>query len=379
MDQSKYIFLVSKDADKLHNLALAFASDCKIIRVNFSLLILKYYFAKLFCRHSKYGNFDKELYFKLIKNNLRRKKIRNTSVFKWRIINYFYTKLMLTKCHVLKKHIEDLFDHKRYEKILLWNGSLFPQSMMAHIAKSQDVKSIFFENGHFPNTIQADTKGINYNSSVNQNPDFYLNFPFKADDQLPNDIGIRYTKLNYSTETYSLPKDFIFAPFQVPSDMQVLDLSPWVKNMLDFYELLHQTTIANPSLKFVIKEHPSFRILIKDKVTKNPNIIFANGLATKELINKSKAVVTINSTVGIEALLLKKKVLTLGLAMYNLPGLVLNVKNAKDFLNKVETIDQWNPDPVLREQFLKHLYNYFLIKGSYQEVTSDMLKRVQSL
>lgn len=379
MTGPKYLFLVSKDAGKLQGIVEALTTDCAVYNLNFFLMVLKYLTLKLLFRGADYGDFDTQTYDSLIKNNLQRKLIRNRVLFSFKPLYALYRRSMLWKCHVLKNFLDREFEKGSFESSLIWNGSLFPQSMVVHRSRAHKVKTVFFENGHFPNTIQADGSGINYNSSVVQDPKFYLNLDLKQEEGLPPDIGIRYTKLNYSAESYNLPEDYIFVPFQVPSDMQVLDLSPWIKNMNEFYNVLYQATLCLPDLKFVIKEHPSFRILIKDKVQKSKNIVFANGLATKELIERSRAVITINSTVGMEALLLKKKVITLGLSMYNVEGLVQTALSFDEFIQSLKGLDKWDYSEELRQKYLKFIYNRFLIQGSYQDITSEMIKKIGSL
>ena len=96
-----------------------------------------------------------------------------------------------------------------------------------------------------------------------------------------------------------------------------------------------------PDINFVIKEHPSYRRSVIGKVTPHANIHFANGHPTPELIANADAVVTLNSTVGIEALVLEKKVITLGLAAYNIEGLVLHSIDPDMFEKSLTAIRDW--------------------------------------
>ena len=73
-----------------------------------------------------------------------------------------------------------------------------------------------------------------------------------------------------------------------------------------------------------MKEHPSDhgRIDYSGAFRAFPDVVFTKLMNTQELIEKSAAVVTVNSTVGIEAMLHLKPVITLGDAFYAVPGLV---------------------------------------------------------
>lgn len=123
------------------------------------------------------------------------------------------------------------------------------------------------------------------------------------------------------------------------------------------------------SITFVIKEHPScyhdhsklHRKLIHAKV----NVVFINDKPTEELIKHSFAVMTINSSVGMESLLFKKPVICLGEAIYGINGLTLPSISFEEAVKSLEkVIKGWVPDEKLRMNFLLYLYHVHLVKGS---------------
>ena len=95
-------------------------------------------------------------------------------------------------------------------------------------------------------------------------------------------------------------------------------------------------------------------------------VIFANENSTQELIEKSEFVLTINSTVGVESLLLGKKVITLGNACYNIDGLVRHATNADQLVNIIDSINDWEPDLNLLMKFLNYLNSDYLVPDSYK-------------
>src|SRR5262249_52984485 len=130
-----------------------------------------------------------------------------------------------------------------------------------------------------------------------------------------------------------LPKKYIFCPFQVALDSQVLVYSPWIMNMHNFYELISKVSesLDEKDLFFVIKEHPSCKMDYSDlKSQNNERIIFANANSTQELIENAEMIITLNSTVGIESLIYNKKVITLGQAFYSGFGLAKNANSAEE-------------------------------------------------
>jgi len=72
-------------------------------------------------------------------------------------------------------------------------------------------------------------------------------------------------------------------------------------------------------------------------------------------------VITINSTVGIESLLFHKKVIVLGDAFYNIEGITYEARDQKTLLEIIDTIEVLKLDTKLIGNFLKYLYNDYLI------------------
>lgn len=114
-------------------------------------------------------------------------------------------------------------------------------------------------------------------------------------------------------------------------------------------------------LYFIFKEHPSsiksYPKLHKQTTSK---IFFANGNTTQELIENAKAIITVNSTVGIEALLFKKRVIILGDAFYKIEDITKWATNKNELINILKDLDNWKIDNNLIENFLKYLHYDYL-------------------
>lgn len=109
-------------------------------------------------------------------------------------------------------------------------------------------------------------------------------------------------------------------------------------------------------LTVVFKEHPSSRETYPELHERtHERLLFANGNATQQLIESSQFVVTLNSTVGLESLLLGKPVLTLGQAFFNIEGLVMHADNAEQVVELARAFPQWPLDERLRRNFLHYL------------------------
>lgn len=266
---------------------------------------------------------------------------------------------------------------KSYEKMLIWNGGKFRQQIAISIAKQKGINVCFFENGLLPHTLVFDKKGINFNNSVPRDPFFYANYHAKV--PLPTTLVPRIGKRRkiFEKDEETLPKIYIFVPFQVDYDTQIISQSPWIKNMRMLYDLIEKVA-SQTDYHFVIKEHPSSGVEYPDlhkRASRISNIHFANGHTTQTLIEGSQAVITINSTVGIESLLFHKKVIVLGNAFYAIDGIAKRVRDIDMLLHTLNDLENLEIDIDLVDRFLNYLYNDYLIPkdgNEYQQLCQRM-------
>lgn len=252
--------------------------------------------------------------------------------------------------------------------ILMWNGSHRYQRVIKSLYQNK-LRLVYFENGLLPNTTTCDFKGVNYLNSVPRDKEFYLGLynKYEVDSQsLDKNLVPRNTKKVLAE--IELPKEFIFVPFQDDRDTQIRNFSPVFQDMRDLYEFISRELSSSDNI-FVVKEHPSSKIDYSDLHYRDKNIIFANGNVTQELILKSKAVLTINSTVGLESILLDSKVITVGDAFYNIPGLVKCCSNRVELKESILNIESFVVDCKIRASFLYYLNNFYCVPGGWKEPT----------
>ena len=107
-----------------------------------------------------------------------------------------------------------------------------------------------------------------------------------------------------------------------------------------------------------------------------PDSTKAKAVLTQELIERSLFVVTLNSTVGIESLLLGKPVLTLGNAFFNIEGLVAHADSLGELLRLAGAYPNWGLDEELRCSFLHYLQHQYCVSGHWQEAATEHLQDV---
>ncbi|MBB1348990.1 MULTISPECIES: capsular biosynthesis protein [unclassified Pseudoalteromonas] len=318
----------------------------------------------------------------VVNSQLKRKRARNTTWNNSIVTAVYSAGLVLFERLRYAKYLA-LLTETNPEYIVIWNGNKLPNTTVAMAAKALGVKQFYYENGLLPGTSSLDPNGINYNASLSRDPSFYLNFDpqnklnFSAPDLIPRADH----KKRCEFECADVPERYIFAPFQVPHDTQLASFSPWINSMDMFYDEVIKAvkSLNDPSLKVVFKEHPSWHKHYSHLYEKDPIAIFANGNQTSDLIKCAEAVLTINSTVGLEALLLNKRVLTLGQACYNIEGLVKHASTAEQLAaNLNEVMQGWQPNTLLKDKFFSFIEHVYCIPGVWKHTEDKHIKAIEA-
>ncbi len=323
---------------------------------------------KLFCMRPEAVWFEKS------SGNMTRKLIRFPRLGSLQFIKRTYHRVKAIEASLKAHYIKSYLRNYPNFAAIIHNGTNAPDSILEHL--SDPKRRLFIENGYFKNTYQIDPLGVNADSSIPRNPQFYRSLSF----QKPNKkilSPVRQTK-HKSDEAILLPSTFIFVPFQVESDMQITKHSPWIKDMKHYYQVVHKLAECYPQLNFVIKEHPNTRRIISKNLPKHDRIIFQNGRDTKELIELSSAVMTLNSTVGIEAIVASKKVFVLANATYAISGLVLIARNFIELKSCIEALPDWEIDTKIQASFLDYIMANFLFGEGCQPIDDTLFNRLIS-
>ncbi len=269
------------------------------------------------------------------------------------------------------------FQRSHFDLVGLWSGMKWRQRIIRQLLLTPDTKTMYFENGAFPDTTTLDPQGVNFGSSIPDDPEFYFSYSFDESVKLPDSLSVRQGKIKKAGMSGTpLPERYIFVPFQVDSDTQIVEYSPWIRNMQHLYELLVQVaeSAGNEMPVFVVKEHPSSKNDYHYLHEMNHQVRFYNQVNTQELIEGAECVLTINSSVGFEALLLNKPVVTLGQAFYALPGLVSAAESKNQVIKAC--LKHCLPEQGLREKFLKYLYSTYYVQGNWRQADQTHLKQI---
>jgi capsular polysaccharide export protein len=254
---------------------------------------------------------------------------------------------------------KNAINNKNISCAIIYNGSKYKQLIASLVINHTDNKVFYIERGCYPNTTAIDPKGVNYNNSLSRNTDFFLKY-YQQSYKIQQYIADK----NYNINTKN---KYIFIPFQVNTDSQIIKFSPWIENMHYLVKIIDSLLPYIPlQYNVIFKTHPKCPESIAggydnliNKYKNHSRIGFRNDTNTDDLIKNASIVCTINSTVGIESLIKYKKVITLGQAFYNIKGLVYNADNKQELKELFTKIDDLKINQKLITSFLYYLqYEY---------------------
>ncbi len=122
------------------------------------------------------------------------------------------------------------------------------------------------------------------------------------------------------TDFNKLPNNFLLFPLNMPYDEQLLLRAPGFEDNYENIKYILDNLPKNSNL--VIKEHPVNPGMLENKLIKNllknySNIFFISPtVPLRDILSKSLGLITINSTAGLESLLINKNILALGMGYY---------------------------------------------------------------
>lgn len=256
------------------------------------------------------------------------------------------------------------------DMLVVWNGFSIPVGSAVAAAKSLGIKTAFCENGVLPQMIAMDPKGINYANSISGKPaEFYQNT--RVDPERAKalfETAFQQRPLRKAAESVHqdcdddkpLPERYVLFAMQVHDDTQVVLFSPRFRSLKEAVvytadRIGKYNARTGDTLELVVKEHPSDfgRMDHAELRASLPKAHFLRSRPIREIISDAKAVITLNSSVGVESLLYLRPVITLGDAFYDVSGMLSHLDSKDDLADiLVNVIDK----PVNAELITKFLY-----------------------
>ena len=271
-----------------------------------------------------------------------------------------------------------------FDAAIVWNGINGTRYVFSAAAKDCGLPALHCELSPFKKTITVDPEGVNYTNCLPREIKPYEKWYNKISD---SDIVCR-TKTtivarqpgNKCTEVQgnlTLEQPYIFVPLQVPGDSQLRVFGGRFKTVEKLIETLSNEAHLLPSGWHIrLKEHPSsqqkFESLYKGLCP--ANVVFDNITDTFEQVKKSKAVFTVNSSVGLEAMFYEKPVVAMGLSFWAFGNLAETCRNASELRRILK-----NPDNLHFSKSERVAYLSFLLRDYYVDIEEPKKQILQRL
>jgi glycosyltransferase involved in cell wall biosynthesis len=261
-----------------------------------------------------------------------------------------------------------------------WNGNgphlIF---LMKVAAKISNLPIFHVERGLLPDTIVFDPQGVNFKSYIAGS---FL--PLITDNERA--IARKYIE-QFSTQGKTIvgkdadstlsredileriglgpTSQYIFFPMQIEGDSNIILNSPIYKKMIEVIDDLKHVS-RRTGIKIVCRPHPENTITLSELQTRYPSITFDNSLHLHTMLKHSVANVIINSTVGLESILLERPTIALGHSVYSGKGITLDAfhkEHIEKAVKKIINADIDNETIKYRTDALVHqLFNTSLIR-----------------
>ncbi len=259
-----------------------------------------------------------------------------------------------------------LFQRRGSAVAVAWGGSDGGRMAFMEGARAAGAQRLYLELAPLPGRITVDPRGVNALCSLPRTLEPYLAW---ADKHAPDRKAWRKAQSDIRQRTVSrlrvsddglppLDEPFLFVPLQVPNDAQLRLFGGEFKSVDDFVSSLASAASSLPEgWHLRLKEHPSTQVSVVEAIraASTSRIWLDNDTDTFAQVAASRGVVTVNSSVGIQALYFDKPVVVCGQTYWAIPGITTSapdLDNLKDVLAEAEVLSF---DEDARDAFMSYL------------------------
>lgn len=313
------------------------------------------------------------------------------------------------------KTFVELFDSAPFEAVFIWNGEDAIGRALAMLAKRRGITVVYGENGYFSRTLQFDLEGVNAQSSLNRlslqdmrdalaspsadappqagfalgdvvplawrdyatcfvkrkaDARYYEKFPEHRGGSSFKNWWLQRQRQRIPADQVELPENFVFIPFQVHDDTQILLNSPNFKSMESFFEYSYAAVRRHFGTEqhIVVKEHPEDlgRYDYAALKAKYPDVIWLRKFDIDMLIERAECVFVVNSSVGLQAVKKLRPTVVFGESFYARRELVFDATDLSRADLEIEAAK--NGIDALRKENIEFfmaflMHRYFIATG----------------
>jgi hypothetical protein len=285
------------------------------------------------------------------------------------------------------------------DMVILWNGQHGVSMAFRHAADQSGIPVGYAEKGMLPDRVYFDRRGINFGSTLSDIEPDSLKFSTLERRKFLDEISdidrkgisawnqpVRRDLSRIKAELGIPPgRRVVFFPGQVGYDSNVLRFSPHFAHTEAVLRWL-KGGLCDDQFFILVKPHP----LGTDRNEDLNEILGTAGSSVSKInvldaIHICSLVVTINSTVGFEAVLRGKPVLQLGKSVLSNKGIVGQYQHGKPCMDQVEDTIEWfeksgNQARSRAEAMAMHLdRNVYCLRDDRDAIRSRVMSMVEPL
>jgi capsular polysaccharide export protein len=281
-------------------------------------------------------------------------------------LNYFFLKLQYNWCRYYFES-NDVCG-------VVWNGLKGERYVFSSACHDAGGVIYYLEGSPIPGKITVDLSGVNFLNSLPRDIEFYKKWAFhnKNPPILWQSVASRLVarksnvkngiSQNSNQDIIAKAGNFIFCPLQVANDSQIKLFAGYAEGINELIEKIsHFSSLLPEGWHLRVKEHPSSTLSYKDLLESlcSEKLIIDNSTDTFLQVKASKAVLTINSSVGLQALFLERPIAVLGDAFFGIPGVAHVIKNDKQLAELFSNPDKLKWDAFCVLPYLNYLINEY--------------------
>lgn len=269
-----------------------------------------------------------------------------------------------------------LFEANGDAVAVAWNGLNGTRRAFMDGARDAGARTLYFEMCPFPGRITVDPCGVNFRNGLPRRAAPYIAWA-EATGQTEAWRAVRETirarrpaKPNTAaTPARALTEPFVFVPLQVPGDSQLRLFGGAFRTVEAVIAAVAEAARNLPEGWHArLKEHPTSPIRFDELVARlaHPKLVLDNATDTFAQVAAARAVVTVNSSVGLEAMFYEKPVAALGQCFWAIPGIAAHFPSGADLAKALAEPEAIGFDPAARAAFLS-----FLAREYYPRIDRD--------
>ncbi|CUX82842.1 hypothetical protein [Roseibaca calidilacus] len=270
---------------------------------------------------------------------------------------------------------------------MCWQGLTGTRRAFIEGARDAGAPTLFAELAPLPGRWTLDAQGVNAENSVPRRWEAYdavapnyellagLREAFEARQPRRRDVG---------QSDAPLPEDarFLFVPLQVPDDSQMILFAGWCGGLEGFIDALAEASAALPEgWHLRLKEHPSAKRSVRARIERHiaagARLELDNARDSFAQLEASAGVLTVNSSMGLQAMFFDKPVIVTGEAFFAFEGVAHPAGSPQELAQLLADPDALGHDGDLRARFLTWLaHDYYIDFDGKALIDSAQLGRI---